>query len=268
MMIYWTTVVGAVPAKGVISMAQQEVDNQAQYPWRSVVYIEATFPDGELFTGSGVMVGPNDVLTASHVIYNIQHGGEATNVTVIPAFDPDPLEEPFGKVDAYSCHYFTDVYTRGDGVINFNIDGDGALRILPGNGDAGFDGTEHDVALLDLNVPLGNYTGWMGLDPTFESGYVNLTGHPGKHGLNMMNDFGHVQQDAVDYFISIPIENIEHYPGNSGGPLWYDANDDPKVVDPRVVGIVSSEFAAYDIAAEYDTVSSWIAGNDSLMDIA
>jgi V8-like Glu-specific endopeptidase len=231
-------------------VAQQEIDNQAQDPWQSVVYIEATFPDGYGCRGSGVMVGPNDVLTASHVVYDIEHGGEATNVTVTPAFDGDPYEAPFGTVDAYDCHYFTD----------FDPDGDGF--IYNGNAGAGFGGVEHDVAVLDLNVALGNDTGWMELDPTFESGQVNLTGYPGIDGQNMMNEVGNVQQDAVDYFI--PIENLERHPGNSGGPLWYF--DDNGV--PNVVGIVSTTVAAYDIAAEYDTVSGWIASNDGLIGIA
>ena len=43
-----------------------EINNLA-YPYDTVVYIETTFPDHQVFTGSGVMVGPNDVLTLSAV---------------------------------------------------------------------------------------------------------------------------------------------------------------------------------------------------------
>jgi V8-like Glu-specific endopeptidase len=231
-------------------MTQQEVDNQAQYPWQSVVYIESTFPDGYLSSGSGVMVGPNDVLTASHIVYNAQHGGQATNVTVTPAFDPSPLEAPFGTTPVSWLNYFTD----------FDPDGDGVL--LAGNGAAGFGGSEHDVAVLGLNVPLGNYTNWMGLDPNFTSGFINVTGHPAIYGSNMMNDYGYVQQDTVDSFIYT--SGLELHPGNSGGPLWYTADNGL----PYVVGTVSSAFAAYDVSADYDTVSGWIAGNDFLISIA
>ena len=232
-------------------MAQQEVDNQAQYPWQSVVFIEATFPDGTAATGSGAMVGPNDVLTAAHIVYSSENGGAATEITVTPAFDPSPLEEPFGAVDAYGWHYFSDFDPNGDGLL------------LPGDDSATtLGGTEHDVALLDLDVPLGNETGWMGLDPTFESGYVNVTGYPSHYDLNMMNDSGYVQDDVADWFTDT--SNLEIHPGNSGGPLWYSGDDGL----PYVVGVVSTNIAAHDIAAEYDTVFGWINSNDDGIAIA
>ena len=52
-------------------MAQVEIEAQAQYPWRTIVFIESTFPNGQVVTGSGVIVGPNDVLTAAHVVYDV-----------------------------------------------------------------------------------------------------------------------------------------------------------------------------------------------------
>ena len=91
------------------------------------------------------------------------------------------------------------------------------------------------MTLLDLDVPLGNETGWMGLDPAFESGYVNVTGYPGQFGSNMTNDTGYVQDDAVDWFTGT--SNLEIHPGNSGGPLWYLGDDGV----PYVVGVVSAE---------------------------
>jgi V8-like Glu-specific endopeptidase len=239
-------------------MPQREIVNQAEYPWQTIVYIESTFSDGWVVAGSGVMVGPNDVLTAAHLVYEIAHGGAAIHITVTPTFDPSPLEAPFGTVKAVSWHYFSD----------FDPDGDG--RWLGGNRGPGYSGSEHDVALLDLNVALGNDTGWMSLDPNFRSGYVNLTGYPDHYGRNMMNDYGYVQQNAVDAFIDIT--NLEAWPGNSGGPLWYrDGNG-----TPHVVGLMSTVspvrngvgFAAYDVSAEYDIVLGWIASNDSLIAIA
>jgi V8-like Glu-specific endopeptidase len=231
-------------------VAQQEVDDQAQYPWQSVVFIQATFPDGSGVSGSGVMVGPNDVLTAAHVVYNSETGEAATNVAVTPAFDPDPHEEPFGTVDAYYLHYFPDIDPDGDGVP------------LSGDGGAGLGGVEHDVALLDLAVPLGNETGWMELDPDFVSGDVNVTGYPDHYGSNMTNEYGYVEDDTVDWFTDI--SGLEIHDGNSGGPLWYLGDDDV----PYVVGVVSTGLYAHDIAAEYDIVSALIKSNDDLVALA
>jgi V8-like Glu-specific endopeptidase len=241
----------AVRARGAITMAQQEVDNQAQYPWNTIVFIEATFPDGSVTIGSGVLVGQNDVLTAAHLVYDREDGGAATRVEVTPAFDPDPLERPFGTVAAEAWHFFTDFDPNGDAII------------LPGDGvGAGRGGTEHDVALLDLGVVLGDETGWMGLDPAFEGGLVNVTGHPGQYGFNMTNETGYVRDDDVDWFTDTSA--LELHSGNSGGPLWHLGGDGL----PYVVGVVSSGAAAHDIAAEYDTIVGWIEGNDGLIAIA
>jgi V8-like Glu-specific endopeptidase len=230
-------------------MAQQEIIDQAQYPWQSVIYITSTFPNGTVTTGSGTMVGPNDVLTASHIVYSSEYGGAATSVTITPAYDPDPLEQPFGNLDAWQWHFFTDYDPDGNGLVS------------PGDGGPGLGGTELDVALLDLDVPIGLETGWMSLDPTFESGYVNISGYPGLYGNNMMNEIGYVQDDAVDWFDNIDAFDVN--PGNSGGPLWYFDNG-----IPSVVGVVSTTGAAHDIAAVYDTVLDWIGSNDYLIAMA
>jgi V8-like Glu-specific endopeptidase len=230
-------------------VAQQEVDN-LQYPWRSVVFITSTFPDGTPGYGSGVMVGPNDVLTAGHLLYSSEHGGEADYVAVTPAYDQDPHEEPFGTTYAYGWHYFPD----------FQLGVEGPNILTGDDNPTTLSGTELDVALLDLDVPLGIDTGWMALDPTFVSGNVNVTGYPGgQYGYNVMNEYGYVRDDAVDWFTDT--SNLEIHPGNSGGPLWYLGNDGL----PYVVGVVSGDIAAHDIAAEYDTVSGWINSNDDLI---
>lgn len=227
-------------------MAQTEIQDQAQFPWRTVVYIEATFPDGQVFTGSGVMVGPNDVLTASHVLYNSSRGGAATTVTVTPAFDPSPLETPYGTLFASSIRYFTDFDPDGDGFI---FDGDLGPALA---------GSELDVALIDLGTPVGDLTGWMGLDPDFVSGVVNVTGFPTVYGYNLMNDSGPALDSATDwvtYFGGIEVRS-----GDSGGPVWYASNG-----TPYVVGVVSTSGWAADIAGTYSAILGWMNDNDGLI---
>jgi V8-like Glu-specific endopeptidase len=43
------------------------------YPFLTVAYIETRFED-QWFQGSGVLVGRNDILTASHVVYDPSYG--------------------------------------------------------------------------------------------------------------------------------------------------------------------------------------------------
>ena len=48
--------------------------NNDNYPYSAVVYVVSTFAHGSVTSGSGVMVGPNDVLTASHMLYDDTRG--------------------------------------------------------------------------------------------------------------------------------------------------------------------------------------------------
>ena len=57
------------------------------YPYSAVVLIQVTYPNGLAAFGSGVMVGENDVLTASHLLYSSANGGAATSVTISPGYD-------------------------------------------------------------------------------------------------------------------------------------------------------------------------------------
>ena len=43
-------------------------DQNDNYPYSSVVLVQTTLADGTGSIGSGVMVGPNDVLTAAHCL--------------------------------------------------------------------------------------------------------------------------------------------------------------------------------------------------------
>jgi V8-like Glu-specific endopeptidase len=234
------------PAAEEHPMAQQPVETLYEYPWQSIVLVEVTYPSGIIGHGTGVMVGPNDVLTASHVLYDPVEGGAATDVLVIPAFNPATDSDPFGAVEGEAWHYFTDFDPNGDGNISGGDDG-------PGLGHG-----ELDVAFIDLDVGLGYETGWMELDPDFTGGVVNLTGYPAIHGFTMMNDTGLAWDDPVDWFMSI--ENLEAHPGNSGGPVWYESGG-----TGHVVGIVSTAVAAVDIAGTYDTITGWIEANDTLL---
>jgi V8-like Glu-specific endopeptidase len=195
------------------------------------------------------MVGANDVLTASHVVYDAGTGAVPVSVTVTAGYDPDLDAQPFGTVEAASWHYSG----------GFDPDGDGL--IAAGNGGAGLAGSEQDLALIDLAIPLGVETGWMDIDPDFESGYVNVTGYPGVSGFEMTNDFGHVSDHRIDNVTYT--DGLELHPGNSGGPLWYQGED-----GPAVVGVVSTGLAACDVAAFYDTLTGLMAANDVLMGVA
>lgn len=134
------------------------------YPARAVVSIEATW-GSRTFVGSGFLVGRNDVITASHVVYNGALGGKPSSLKIYPSYNP-------GKSDNVSygvakAQFFT----------NFDPDADGKLftgdfyRTTQG-------GSEIDVALLTLSQPIGDTYGYFGIDWGYGGGPASVLGYP------------------------------------------------------------------------------------------
>ncbi len=83
------------------------------YPYSAVVFLEVTYASGHVYVGSGVMVGPNDVLTAAHMVYSDAEGA-ATRVMVSAGYDNGFA--PFGRIEAAEWNYY-----------DWDFDGDGLL---------------------------------------------------------------------------------------------------------------------------------------------
>ena len=68
-------------------MGQVAIRNTTRFPFSTAVSIYVRWSDGSRTRGSGVMVGPNDVLTAAHVVFAdpATGRGRPVNITVIPA---------------------------------------------------------------------------------------------------------------------------------------------------------------------------------------
>lgn len=215
---------------------QYETDNLI-YPVTTVVYVESTFPDGYKGAGSGVIAGINDVLTASHVVYDPSHGGLAQTVRVTPGYDPTPLETPYGTYTASTV--------TASSAYGFN--------------------SEVDVAILGFNVSIGTQVGMMWLDPNFVSGNLNITGYPAFYNFNPMNAFGFVGWNP--FLRNDNISNFEIHGGNSGGPLWWFDGDFGHVAGVVATRIAGTEIgsAAADVGHNYAALVSWMQSNDYLI---
>src|SRR5437870_11197459 len=109
--------------------------------------------DGKLSEASGAMVGPNDVLTAAHVVQ--REGLQLLGLDVLPGYKGDGLANT-PSVEGHTAHgrYSTD-----------NID-DVIINSFPGH-DHDFltdQQSSSDLALIGLPVNLGKLTGWFGLE--------------------------------------------------------------------------------------------------------
>ncbi|MEM9148657.1 MAG: DUF4214 domain-containing protein [Pseudomonadota bacterium] len=217
------------------------------YPGSAVVYIEATW-GRQTFSGSGVIVGQNDVLTASHVVFDQNRGGFADEVLIYPSYDPDATDNV-----AYSYRY-------GQYFPGFDPDGDGLL--YPGDFNSTTLGeSELDIALLATSEPIGDIYGTFGIDYDFAAGQASVAGYPGAFGLQPTLDTGFVGSAGVDS--AIRIDRLEVNPGNSGGPIFTDTPD-----RPEVVGVVSTGIAAANVGAHEFWLPNAIEENDSFLDTA
>ena len=55
-------------------MPIRAIDNTTRFPFSTAVSIYVRWSDGTRSRASGVMVGPNDVLTAAHVVSQSKRG--------------------------------------------------------------------------------------------------------------------------------------------------------------------------------------------------
>lgn len=227
-----------------------ETWNDDAYPGTATVFIEAAW-GGTIAKGSGALIGRNDVITASHVIYDSARGGSPDWIRVYPSYNPSGSywRNPNKSYTPAYYSYFTE----------FDPDGDGYLS----PGDYLYDSKAHaetDLALLSFSEPIGDQYGWFGTRYDFKEGVVNVLGYPGAYGNYLTYDSGHAKQDAVDTVIWLD-RDIEVNPGNSGGPV-YTYNE---AEGRHLVGVVSTKSWATSIKQHSDFVNRRMDLNDALI---
>ncbi len=209
--------------------------DSTRYPYCPAVFITDEIGD-EGFQASGVLISPDEVLTASHVVYR-QDLGVADNIVVTPGYDSGAA--PFGSADALNIHY-NPVADAGGRISNYD--------------------SQSDYAVIHLDHPI-YAAGTMGLEADFTGGDVNLTGYPASAGGALVSSGQTVSHDpSYDLLDGAPLG-----PGSSGGPVW--TTDAAGL--PHVVGVVSSENSAQAIGynalittAAFDTIQSWVEADD------
>lgn len=163
--------------------------------------------------GSGILVSPNAVLTAGHLI-----GYEANHIDlgkyfkwkdslyVTPSLQDGYPQPEIGNVKVKKCYLFK--------------------RFVNSLGHAPSD----DLALLILEEPIGYEIGWIGLGyVTFDSFLLDNTfynfsypGMDGYDGLNMYYKYG--QFSSVNFNLTSASNGITGIPGESGSGFFYTDN--------------------------------------------
>jgi V8-like Glu-specific endopeptidase len=219
--------------------------NDDSYPATAVTFIVSRW-GSKYASGTGFLVGKNDVLTAAHVVYNGTLGGLADEIRIYPSYDPDASDNRVFR--PVWIQYYKDFDPNLDGLIQL---GDFYRPT--------FAGSEIDIALLALNQDIGSIFGFFGIDPNFRGGSVNVIGYPGIYGQQPTFDTGSVARSSVDnvYLIN---SDLEVNPGNSGGPIYYDSGN-----GPFAIGIVSTRAGATSMASHYSWLADSILENDRFL---
>ena len=210
----------------------------ASLPYGAVVRITDTIK-GVRYQGSGVLISPDEVLTAAHVVWSAGVG-LATDIQVTPGYAPGLA--PFGSFKGTVTHY------------NPIDDAGGLIRISD---------VPNDFAVIHLAGQASAGTFQVGAD--FGDGFAAVSGYPGASGGAQSNSYQYVTSSAlysVLYGLSIG-------PGSSGGPVWTAGP-----AGPTVIGTVSgadSTGRGYFMkitAAVQGTIQSWVAQDDSTPAVA
>ncbi len=205
----------------------------AVYPYDTVVRVTDVIGNYEV-QGSGVLISPDEVLTASHVVY-MQGIGTATDVVVAPSYNDGVA--PFGTEAGAYFHY------------NAVDDTNGLISLQS---------SQDDYAVIHLAQPFAD-PGAMGYEANFAGGAVNVTGYPASAGGAMVTSQQNVVRDP-DYTL---LDGTALGAGSSGGPVWVNSNG-----SPHVVGLVSSGagtigFDNLITTSEFDQIQSWVAQDDT-----
>lgn len=181
-------------------------------PLNGVVYITDTIGSGR-YQASGVLIAPDLVLTASHVVW--QAGvGAATNITVSAGYNLGAA--PYGQAYALSYDY-NPIADAGNEETLYTV--------------------QSDYALIKLATPITGATNFA-LGSNFTSGVAYVTGYPASangglvstaQSLNQLPGFSVLQGQPLG-------------PGSSGGPVWTIANGTPTVYGLVTAGNASIGF--------------------------
>lgn len=185
-------------------MASPSEEAQRFYSNYSDVVKIYSFIDGQEFEASGTLIAPDEVLTASHVVYNADNQYYATNIFVIPGENGGSA--PFGTYEVQDYHYFR-VGSPGGYITGSDIESDYA------------------VLHLSLNTTLP----YMGLQANFGGGGANVTGYPSDGPQATLNDNVSI---VPGYSL---LQGGSLGPGSSGGPVWVQT-----ATGQSVVGVVSA----------------------------
>lgn len=220
-------------------------------PYAKVGLILVTWADGSAGVGTAAVVGRNDILTAGHNVYNPDKGGWASSYEFYFGADYNSFSDQF---DSYSFSYSLTSDYEWETIAWPDL-----VYVDSNNSTLLLSESQYDIAVIGVSKPLGDFTGWFGLDPNRNFGQiVTEVGYPqGSNGMMA----GSVYVTKNSYYSVYMSNTASMGPGSSGGPLF---TDDGYIIGVKTSGSESGAIWA-DIGLLFDQIVSAISENDHLL---
>jgi len=234
-----------------------EIQYREQYPYYAVTLLQVTFPDGTMVTGTGAVIGRNDILTATHVIYSADHGGWATSVEIFAGADYNGRLGRFdhqGYLDLGSYTYTIDAWPD-------QVYAERPHELLT------IAESQYDVALIGLSTPIGDLLGgWFGLASGYDRGiWAWQLGYPSEGSGMMLGQAWVASHSQYGVYEANSGSGSDIFgPGSSGGPLYVYDDGLPYIIGVKSAGSDTTSVWA-DIGFVYDQLVRLMAENDDLL---
>lgn len=173
------------------------------YPYRTVVYLESIYVNG-IGMGTGVLIGPDTILTAAHNVYDIEIGSFAKSITAYPAKSGNT--NPFGSYEAKDYYILRNYKFAGD--------------------------WEYDIAVIKLKRPVPSTVGYVTpVTSVALNNRIQIPGYPlpRSYAYSMYTMYGSVTEVETDLIAY----KVDTEAGQSGSPVLNDKN---QVVGIHIVG--------------------------------
>ena len=214
-------------------------------PEKAVAFVQATFASGKVSYGSAVLVGRNDLLTATEVVYDIETRQVAQNVKLYFDYTGSLQSSPF--ISTSFARYFQGLDSNGDGNVGR---GDGRAGSLAE--------AERGVTVLALTTPVGDTRGWLSLDTVFTGGSATLRGYGAPNASSMEVKTGQAVPDRVDSVMDLGMTGGVGK-GFLGSPILSGPNA------RKVVGIVSGADLGTTLGAHLPWMQVDVVVNDAYL---
>lgn len=211
------------------------VVNTLSRPYSGIAFITVSI-GGKGYEGSGVLIAPDEVLTASHVVWT-SGVGTATNIQVSPGYNNGSA--PFGTYAGTVTHY---------------------NPINNANDLISFADSASDFALIHLSTPVSSAVATFALGADYAGGTATVSGYPGYSGN---------QYDVTGSVTPLPGTSLLTGPdlgaGSSGGPIWVGGSTSPTVLGLVSTGDATLGYGFYNkiTSAERTTLQSWVAQDEA-----